>query len=227
MPPRKRFIVALIIVVLAAAFCSSRVYSQDRAKPRGQGGSQAQPDRQRGGRQPEARQPRAGRSDEGSRSQDRARRSDTEARRPRPGGEARRDDRRPPRPAPGPSYDARSRHPRPDGRYERRYPQWNNYHWRNWNYRDRWHRDRFPRFYFGLGIFDGYLYLGRPFGPHYGLPYLRDHAWRFCYWPFPYPPSYGCGYYYVPTQRVEYRDPYTGETYYEYTDYDYVYLCID
>jgi hypothetical protein len=227
MPPRKRFIIALIIVVLAAAFCGSRVYSQDRAKPRGQGGSQAQPDRQRGGRQPEARQPRAGRSDEGSRSQDRARRDDSEARRPRPGSEARRDDRRPPRSVPGPSYDTRRRHPRPDGYYERRYPQWDNYHWRNWNHRDRWHRGRFPRLFFGLRLFDGYSYMGRTFGPHYGLWHFHDGAWRMFYWPFAYPPMRGCGWYLVPTDRVEFYDPWSGEYYWDYTGWDYVYICFD
>lgn len=221
MPPRKRFIIALIIVVLAAAFCGSRVVlSQDHAKPRG-------------GSAPEARQPRAGRSESrGDRDQGRARQGDSRARRPQPGARAEGDRSgersRPPayRPPSGRSQ-AERRHPQADGRSGRDYDnRYGRYHPRYYPRPYRYDRHRFPRYYGGLTLFFGLRYRGYPFGPHYGLWYDRDGYLSLFYWPFAYPPR-GCGWYYVPTERIEYYDPWTGEWSYDYTDWDYVYICVD
>jgi len=238
MKPRLRFIVVLFAVLALAAFCGSRINAQDRAKPRDRGQSSSERKREA---QPQDRRQRPSGETQPSRPQreERTERNDAERRHPQSRAEDRRDndDRRGreadrqrdyDRNRPGLS-DAERRHPQPDGRYDRgrdNRRDWDRYHWRSWNHRNRYDRDRFPRFYFGLRLFDGRYYRGYGFGPHYRLWYY-DRSWQMFYWPYPYAPMYGCGWYWVPTDRRLVYDPYQDDEYWDYSDYRRIYVCFN
>lgn len=195
----------LLAVLVGSCLIASRVSAQDRAKPR---------DRER---KPHAEQGEKRRQSPPSTARERQPRPQHE------GQEARPRDR----------DDARDRHPRPrveerrppDRRYEGR-RDYDRYHWNRYRSHRQWNRDRFPRWYFGLRLFDRRYYNGHPFGPHYRLWYRdRYRVQKLFYWPFYYPPELGCNWYWVPRDRILIRD--NGVDYYEYSDYDYVYICFD
>jgi hypothetical protein len=219
MNPRWRFVIVLLIVIFAAAWCGSRVRAQDHARPRsgggqghGQSGQRSQPshaqprqhDNQRRG-DTEHRQQQGTRDNRG----DRAQRGDAQGRHPQPG------------------YDNRGgRSDGNRGRYQGRQDN-DRYNWRNYGQHQRWDRDRFPRRYYGISPFNRH-YRGRGFGPHYGMWYRNQYnTWGLFYWPYAYEPLFGCGWYWVPRERQLIVDEYTGEEYWDYSDYGYLYLCFD
>jgi len=212
MAPRWRFIVVLAVVLLMAAFCGARhLRADDHARPRSHGSSASS---HSSGQGAQHAQPRGG---SGSRH---------EARPPQGNRQPRTDGRR---------YDNRSeaerRHPQPDpGRHDYgrdgRGRDYSRYHWQGRTHYERWGHYRFPRTYDGLGLFGRY-YRGYGFGPHYRLWYYGRSGWSLFYWPYAYEPLYGCGWYWVPTDRRLVTDPETGEEYWDYTDYQYRYLCFD
>ena len=241
MQRRWRFLIILIILTVAAAWCGTQVVAEN-AKPRDKTRERTHTERRRDSTPPKARRSEERQSqrhqsgrDSKARPERRQRessdRDDAPHRHPQPGANVDRDkdrdrgqdiDRDRLR-----RRDAERRHPRPDGRYDRdRHRDWDRYHWRNWNHRQRWDRDRFPRSYAGRGRFNGCRYRGWYFGPHHRLWYLDRSTWRLFYWPYPYAPRLGCGWYWVPTDR----SPFSGDRddeYWDYTDYRYVYLCFD
>jgi len=206
---RLRDVLAILIVFVMVGWCTSVGSAQDHAKPR-ERESKERSDKPRAEKREKQRQPPP---------------STARERQPRPrheGQEAR------------PRDNARDRHPRPrvDNRREpgRRYEgkrDYDRYHWNKYRNHNRYSRDRFPRLYFGLRLFDHRYYRGYPFGPHYRMLYRdRYRVHRLFYWPFYYPPEFGCDQYWVPRDRILVVDD-NGDEYYEYFDYDYVYICFD
>ncbi len=210
-----RLILILIAVLVVAAFCGTRLHAAERAKPRSNGGQnsgQARPrDSQPSHAHPRQQapprvQPPAHREPQHAqpRQNDGQPRNDAEHRQPRPGYRDNRGERR------GDSNTGR-----------------HNYDWRNYGQRQRWDRDRFPRSYHGSGLFDRRYYRGHRFGPHYRLWYYDRFTWTMFYWPYAYEPLYGCGWYWVPTERRPIDDPYSDEEFWDYTDYQYRYICFN
>lgn len=83
--------------------------------------------------------------------------------------------------------------------------------------------DRYDRYH----RFDHRHYRGSRFGPHHRLWYYDRSAWQLFYWPYPYEPRFGCGWYRVPTERRLVYDYYFCEEYWKYSRYRRLYLCFD
>lgn len=232
---RLNWVLLLLLVALMVGWCASSAVAQDHAKPRDRERKPRAEEPKRHHEPPSTareRQPRPRQESEARpRDDNRDRNRDRQY-------EGRRDDNARDRDRDGYRRDdARTRHPRPrvddrrdrnrDRRYEGR-RDYDRYHWNRYRNHHQWNRDRFPRLYFGIRLFDHRFYLGRPFGPHYRMWYRdRYRVQRLFYWPFYYPPELGCDWYWVPRDRILVRDPYTGEEYWEYSDYAYVYICFD
>ncbi len=205
-PPNTRFEPGYIMV----AWSGTDDRAQEHAKPRDD--KQTKTERKRDTPPPKARE------GEQTKTQAPADRSDAQRRQPQSTNDGRRDrdnngDR-------STKTDAQRRQPRPNGNYDR-------YSWRKYDGRSHGARDRFPRSYGGSRYFDRRFYRGNLFGSHDRLWYSYRNAWRLFYWPYPYAPLYGCGWYFVPTDRVLVYDPYSREEYWEYTNYERAYLCFD
>ena len=210
-----RFILVFIVVAIATAWCSSRLNAEERAKPRDRDGEYTKTERNR----------------ERTNTQAPANRDNARRRQPQSANDGRRDRDNNGNRDRNARTDAQRRHPRPDGRYDHgRYDNRRDndrYRWRNHGQRQRWDRDRFPRYYGNRHLFDHRYYRGYMFGPDYRLWYYDRNVWRMCYWAYQYAPPYGCGWYRVPLDHQLVYDPYSGEEYWEYTDYQYIYLCFN
>ena len=103
----------------------------------------------------------------------------------------------------------------------------NRYHWNNYRDHAKPRANRFPRYYGNRDLFHNRHYRGHLFGPHYRFQYFFGGMYEFFYWPYFYEPLWGCGWYWVPYQRILVIDPDSGEQYWEYWDYRYRYICFD
>ena len=83
----------------------------------------------------------------------------------------------------------------------------------------------FPRLYPHRPLLEFRFFFGFRFHPHRGY-WSAGVTPVWFYWPFYHQPPLGCGWYWVPTQRLLQYDAW-GNSYWYYYDYEYLYLCFD